>query len=171
MLAGGADCFSRITYTGFARLGAIARECCRPFDMNRQGMIPAEGAAVLLLERAETARARGARIYAEVAGYGLSCDAHHMTSAHPTGAGAVRAMELALTDAGIERRDVSYICAHGTGTRSNDLIEAKLSKPPRAPWRCGPTTSHPRSTSAIPTPSVTSTACRTSLAIWTCASP
>ena len=58
MLAGGADCFSRITYSGFARLGAIARECCQPFDLNRQGMIPGEGAAVLLLERLETAQAR-----------------------------------------------------------------------------------------------------------------
>jgi 3-oxoacyl-[acyl-carrier-protein] synthase II len=128
VLAGGADCFSRITYSGFARLGAIARECCRPFDLNRQGMIPAEGAAVLLLERAETARSRGARVYAEVAGCGLSCDAYHMTGSHPEGAGAVRAMELALADAGVDRRAVSYICAHGTGTRSNDLIEATAVK-------------------------------------------
>jgi 3-oxoacyl-[acyl-carrier-protein] synthase II len=124
VLAGGADCFSRITFTGFARLGAIAREHCQPFDLNRQGMIPGEGAAVLLLERLEEARARGARVYAEVAGYGLSCDAHHMTAAHPDGIGAVRAMELALADARIDRRDVSYICAHGTGTRSNDRVES-----------------------------------------------
>jgi 3-oxoacyl-[acyl-carrier-protein] synthase II len=87
-------------------------------------MIPGEGAAVLLLERLEEARARRARVYAEVAGYGLSCDAHHMTAAHPEGVGAVRAMELALTDARIDRRDVSYICAHGTGTRSNDRVES-----------------------------------------------
>lgn len=83
MLAGGADCFSRITYTGFARLGAIAPERRQPFDRGRQGMIPGEGSAVLVLKPAEKARARGARIYAEVAGYGLSCDAHHMTAAHP----------------------------------------------------------------------------------------
>jgi 3-oxoacyl-[acyl-carrier-protein] synthase II len=123
VLAGGADCFSRITFIGFARLGAIARERCQPFDLNRQGMIPGEGSAMLLLERLEKARARGAKVYAEVAGYGLSCDAHHMTGAHPEGVGAVRAMELALADARIDRRDVSYICAHGTGTRSNDQIE------------------------------------------------
>ncbi len=123
VLAGGADCFSRITFTGFARLGAIAREQCQPFDLNRQGMIPGEGAAVLLLERLEKARARRARVYAEVAGYGLSCDAHHMTAAHPEGVGAVRAMELALEDAQIERDEVSYISAHGTGTRSNDRVE------------------------------------------------
>jgi 3-oxoacyl-[acyl-carrier-protein] synthase II len=123
VLAGGADCFSRITYSGFARLGAIARDRCQPFDVNRKGMIPGEGAAVLLLERLETARDRGTRVYAEVAGYGLSCDAHHMTAAHPEGAGAVRAMELALSDARIDRRDVSYISAHGTGTRTNDSVE------------------------------------------------
>jgi 3-oxoacyl-[acyl-carrier-protein] synthase II len=124
VLAGGADCFSRITFSGFARLGAIARERCQPFDLNRQGMIPGEGAAMLLLERLDKARARRAKIYAEVAGYGLSCDAHHMTGAHPQGVGAVRAMELALADARIDRRDVSYISAHGTGTRSNDQVES-----------------------------------------------
>ena len=123
VLAGGADCFSRITFSGFARLGAIARDRCQPFDLNRQGMIPGEGAAMLLLERLDKARARRARVYAEVAGYGLSCDAHHMTGAHPEGVGAVRAMELALADARVDRRDVSYICAHGTGTRSNDRVE------------------------------------------------
>jgi 3-oxoacyl-[acyl-carrier-protein] synthase II len=123
VLAGGADCFSRITFSGFARLGAIARERCQPFDLHRKGMIPGEGAAMLLLERLGKARARRARVYAEVAGYGLSCDAHHMTAAHPEGAGAVRAMELALADAQIDPRDVSYISAHGTGTRSNDLLE------------------------------------------------
>ena len=100
MLAGGADAFSRITYTGFHRLGAIAPERCQPFDHNRKGMIPGEGAAVLVLEPLERALARGARIYAEVAGYGLSCDAHHMTAAHPEGDGAARAMERALADAG-----------------------------------------------------------------------
>jgi 3-oxoacyl-[acyl-carrier-protein] synthase II len=105
-------------------LGAIARQRCQPFDLNRQGMIPGEGAAVLLLERLENARARRARVYAEVAGYGLSCDAHHMTAAHPDGVGAVRAMERALADARIDRRDVSYISAHGTGTRSNDHVES-----------------------------------------------
>src|SRR5438034_9578875 len=83
MLAGGADSFSRITYTGFARLGAIAPQVCQPFDRNRRGMIPGEGAAVLVLEGVERARARGARVYAEIVGYGLCCDAHHMTSMPP----------------------------------------------------------------------------------------
>ena len=124
MLAGGADAFSRITYAGFARLGAIAPERCQPFDRRRKGMIPGEGAAVLVLEPVEAARRRGARIYAEVAGYGLSCDAHHMTAAHPEGDGAVRAMSRALADAGLAPEQVSYISAHGTGTPTNDRLEA-----------------------------------------------
>ena len=123
MLAGGADAFSRITYTGFFRLGAIAPDLCRPFDKNRKGMIPGEGAAILVLESLERAVARGARIYAEVAGYGLSCDAHHMTAAHPEGDGAARAMERALADAGVAPGEVSYISAHGTGTPTNDRLE------------------------------------------------
>ncbi len=125
MLAGGADSFSRITYTGFARLGAIAPEVCQPFDRNRKGMIPGEGAAVLVLEPLAEALARGARIYAELAGYGLSCDAHHMTGAHPEGAGAVRAMEAALQLAGIHPDEVSYVSAHGTGTPTNDRLETR----------------------------------------------
>ncbi|HSL84838.1 MAG TPA: beta-ketoacyl-[acyl-carrier-protein] synthase family protein [Thermoanaerobaculia bacterium] len=124
MLAGGADAFSRITYTGFARLGAIAPDLCRPFDRHRNGMIPGEGAAVLVLEPAERARARGAEVYAEVAGYGLSCDAHHMTAAHPEGWGAVRAMERALADAELAPEAVSYVSAHGTGTPTNDRLES-----------------------------------------------
>ncbi|MCB1054928.1 MAG: beta-ketoacyl-[acyl-carrier-protein] synthase family protein [Acidobacteria bacterium] len=124
MLAGGADSFSRITYTGFARLGAIAPDRCQPFDRDRQGMIPGEGAAVLVLESLETARRRGARIYAEVAGYGLSCDAHHMTAAHPEGAGAARAMERALAASGADTSAVDYISAHGTGTPTNDRLES-----------------------------------------------
>jgi 3-oxoacyl-[acyl-carrier-protein] synthase II len=123
MLAGGADAFSRITYTGFARLGAIAPERCQPFDRNRKGMIPGEGAAVLVLEPLDRARARGARVYAELAGYGLSCDAHHMTAAHPEGDGAVRAMERALADADATPEEVSYVSAHGTGTPTNDRLE------------------------------------------------
>jgi 3-oxoacyl-[acyl-carrier-protein] synthase II len=123
MLAGGADAFSRITYTGFHRLGAIAPERCQPFDRNRKGMIPGEGAAVLVLEPLERALRRGARIYAELAGYGLSCDAHHMTAAHPEGDGAARAMERALADSGAAPGEVSYISAHGTGTPTNDRLE------------------------------------------------
>lgn len=121
MLAGGADAFSRITYTGFARLNAIAPVRCQPFDKNRKGMVPGEGAAVLVLERRDRAIARGATIYAELAGYGLTCDANHMTA--PQGDGAARAMQLAMADAGIAPEAVGYISAHGTGTAVNDRVE------------------------------------------------
>jgi len=123
MLAGGADAFSRITYMGFARLGAIAPDCCQPFDKNRKGMVPGEGAAVLVLEPLEAAQARGAKVYAEILGYGLSCDSHHMTAAHPQGDGAVRAMAMALRESGLRPDQVDYISAHGTGTLTNDRME------------------------------------------------
>lgn len=123
MLAGGADAFSRITYTGFARLGAIAPEVCQPFDRHRKGMVPGEAAAVLVLEPLRRALERGASIYAEVAGYGLSCDAHHMTAAHPAGDGGARAMAAALAASELDSDQVSYISAHGTGTPTNDKLE------------------------------------------------
>ena len=128
MLAGGADAFSRITYTGFAQLGAIAPEKCQPFDRNRQGMIPGEGAAVLVLEPLQQAKQRNATVYAEIGGYGLSCDAHHMTGPDPQGTGAARAMSLALRNSGVNADDVDYISAHGTGTKMSDEIETKAVK-------------------------------------------
>lgn len=123
MLAGGADAFSRITYTGFARLGAIAPELCQPFDRERKGMIPGEGAAVLVLEPLARALRRGARVYAEIAGAGFACDAHHMTASHPEGEGAARAMQQALALSGLTPDDVDYVSAHGTGTPTNDRLE------------------------------------------------
>lgn len=123
MLAGGSDAFSRITFTGFSQLGAIAPERCQPFDRNRRGMIPGEGAGMLVLEPLDRALARGARIYAEIAGYGLSCDASHMTAAHAEGEGAARAMQQALAESGLQPEDISYISAHGTGTQTNDRLE------------------------------------------------
>jgi 3-oxoacyl-[acyl-carrier-protein] synthase II len=128
MVAGGSDAFSRITFTGFSQLGAIAPERCQPFDRNRRGMVPGEGAGMLVLEPRARAEARGARIYAEVAGYGLSCDAHHMTGAHPRGEGAVRAMTRALARSGLRPDEVGYISAHGTGTPSNDRTETMAIK-------------------------------------------
>ncbi len=124
MLSGGADRFTRIPYTGFARLGAIAPERCQPFDRNRKGMVPGEGAAVLVLEKRDAAIARGAKIYAEVLGYGVSCDSHHMTAAHPQGDGAIRAMQAAMRESGVTTDDIDYISAHGTGTPTNDRVEA-----------------------------------------------
>ena len=87
-------------------------------------MVPGEGAAVLVLEPLEAARARGATVYAEVLGYGLSCDSHHMTAAHPDGDGAVRAMTMAMKESGVTPDRVDYISAHGTGTPTNDRVES-----------------------------------------------
>jgi 3-oxoacyl-[acyl-carrier-protein] synthase II len=91
-------------------------------------MVPGEGGAVLVLEPLMAARARGARVYAEVLGYGLTCDAHHMTGSHPEGHGAARAMRQALDDAGLEPGAVDYISAHGTGTPTNDRMETLAAK-------------------------------------------
>ena len=124
MLAGGADPFSKVAFTGFARLGAIAPEKCQPFDKNRKGMMVGEGAGVLVLETLDRAYKRGVKPYAEVIGYGLSCDGYHMTTPHPEGLGAIAAMEKALHTAGIEPDEVDYINAHGTGTLANDSSEA-----------------------------------------------
>jgi 3-oxoacyl-[acyl-carrier-protein] synthase II len=128
MLAGGSDPISRIAYTGFSSMMAIAAERCQPFDRNRKGMVPGEGCAILVLERYDTARRRGAPIYAELAGCGISNDAHHMTAPHPEGRGAVRAMMRALAAASIEPGDVDYISAHGTGTPANDKTETLAMK-------------------------------------------
>jgi len=123
MIAGGADCFSRIAFTGFARLGAIAPERCQPFDKNRKGIMVGEGAGILVLESLQRAMRRGAPIYAEVLGYGLACDAYHMTGSHPDGLGIIGAMNKAFRHSGIAPEAVSYISAHGTGTLTNDRIE------------------------------------------------
>ena len=123
MFAGGSDAFSRIVYTGFNCLLAVAQERCQPFDRNRKGMIPGEGAGILILERLSSAEARGAHVYGEVAGYGLSCDAYHMTGSDKESRGAARAMEKACALSGIAPEEVDYISAHGTGTKSNDFHE------------------------------------------------
>lgn len=121
MTAGGSDPFSRIAFTGFNRIFAVAPEKCQPFDKNRQGTLIGEGAGVLILESLEHAHQRDATIYAEILGYGLSCDAHHMTIPDPDGLS--RVMRCALEDAGIGPQDVGYINAHGTGTVANDRAE------------------------------------------------
>jgi 3-oxoacyl-[acyl-carrier-protein] synthase II len=123
MLAGGADCFSRIALAGFARLAATAPEMCQPFDKNRKGMVVGEGAAVMVLEPFSRAVRRGAPVYAEVLGYGLGCDAYHMTGSHPEGQGTVTAMRHAFRQARIDPDQVDYVSAHGTGTPTNDRIE------------------------------------------------
>jgi 3-oxoacyl-[acyl-carrier-protein] synthase II len=121
-LGGGSESISRKVYAGFHRLGAIAPDTCTPFDRNRQGMIPGEGAGMLLLERLDRALERGARIYAEVRGIGFTCDAKHSTA--PDRDSIVRCMRRAHDNAGIVPGEVDYICAHGTGTAANDKTEA-----------------------------------------------
>ena len=125
-LVGGADGFSRILFTGFSRLGAVAPQKCQPFDRNRQGMIPAEGAAILLLESHEHAIKRNAKIYAEILGSGLSSDAYHMTQ--PRSQGVAKAINKALKNSGIASNRIDYISAHGTGTVENDKAECEAYK-------------------------------------------
>ncbi len=124
-LAGGADALTRICFMGFNALRLLDTEPCRPFDRERRGMSIGEGAAFAVLEDAEHARARGARTYAELAGWGMTSDAFHVTSPHPEGEGMVRAMRAALTLAGLGPEAVGYANAHGTGTPQNDRIEAR----------------------------------------------
>jgi nodulation protein E len=101
----------------------VAPDTCRPFSKNRAGLILGEGAAMLVLETLEQARARGAKIYAELAGFGMSADAHHLTNPLPEG--AARAMNDALYDAGLSREQINYVNAHGTGTSANDSTETR----------------------------------------------
>ena len=134
MIAGG--CEAAITPIGIAGFGALTAlnestdplRASIPFDKERGGFVMGEGAGVLVLESFEHAKARGARILAELAGYGSTCDAYHITSPAPDGEGAARAMLLAVKEAGIRPEDVDYINAHGTGTHHNDLYETRAIK-------------------------------------------
>ncbi|MFF4156670.1 beta-ketoacyl-[acyl-carrier-protein] synthase family protein [Streptomyces sp. NPDC001678] len=121
MIVGGADAVNRATHAGFHRLGAIAADECRPFDEFRGGIMTAEGGAALLLESWESAQARGARIYAEVLGYGITCDAKHPTQ--PDRSGIAECIRRAHASAGVQPEAVDYVCAHGTGTAANDSTE------------------------------------------------
>ncbi|MCX5385396.1 beta-ketoacyl synthase [Streptomyces sp. NBC_00083] len=121
-LCGGADAVCRKTFAGFYRLGTIAPEVCQPFDKDRKGILTGEGAGILLMESLDSALARGARIHAEVLGYGLNCDAHHPVA--PDRDSLARCMEIAHRNAGVKPEDIDFISAHGTGTRANDVTEA-----------------------------------------------
>ncbi|WP_367140673.1 MULTISPECIES: beta-ketoacyl-[acyl-carrier-protein] synthase family protein [Streptomyces] len=122
-VAGGADAVSRFTHAAFHRLGALAKDTCRPFDRERDGMLTAEGGAALVLETLDGAIERGARIYAEVLGYAVGCDAYHPSAPEPKS--IARTMDTALRRCGVTPDEVDYICAHGTGTRLNDRVEAQ----------------------------------------------
>ncbi|MEM9070142.1 MAG: beta-ketoacyl-[acyl-carrier-protein] synthase family protein [Myxococcota bacterium] len=125
-ISGAAEVIEKLQFAGFARLGAIAPEVCQPFDQDRRGLLLGEGAGILILESEESVVRRGARVLAEVGGYGLACDAHHITRPHPTGAGSASAMRRAIETSGISAKDVQYVNAHGTGTAANDKVESKV---------------------------------------------
>jgi 3-oxoacyl-[acyl-carrier-protein] synthase II len=124
-IAGGADSLCQVTYAGFNSLRAVDPEPSRPFGAGRAGLALGEGAGVLLLERAGSARRRGARALAHCLGAGQTCDAFHMSAPAADGSGAARAIELALVAGGVDAAQVDFVDAHGTGTPLNDLAEAQ----------------------------------------------
>jgi 3-oxoacyl-[acyl-carrier-protein] synthase II len=130
VVAGGTEAaLTTVSLAAFKRMGALSREgVSRPFDARRDGFVMGEGAGILVLEREEDARARGALIYARIAGYGASNDAFHITQPDSEGRGAVRAMTATLRDADAAPSDVGYLNAHGTGTPFNDAIETAAIK-------------------------------------------
>lgn len=133
VITGGTEaCLIPSIISGFQQMGALSERrdrptaASRPFDVDRDGFVPAEGAAVLVLERPESARARGARVRAHISGYGASADAYNATAPEPQGAGAELALRAALDDAGVAPGSVDHVNAHGTSTPLNDLMEARL---------------------------------------------
>ena len=134
MLAGGTEsAICSLAVSGFTNLTALTtstdpKRASIPFDKDRSGFVIGEGAGVVVLEELEHAKKRGAKIYAEIAGYGATCDAYHITAPAEDGTGAAKAMELAITDANMTPEDVDYINAHGTSTHHNDLFETRAIK-------------------------------------------
>ena len=128
MLAGGVEPMCRITYAAFNALKSVDPDVCRPFDKNRAGLSLGEAAAIMVLEELDAAISRGARIYGEILGYGVTCDSFHMTAPDEKASGAVRSMQAALKDSGLAIDDIDYINAHGTATPVNDITETKAIK-------------------------------------------
>jgi len=132
VFSGGAEAsVVRMSMASFINIQALSvrndepQKASRPFDRDRDGFVMSEGAGILILEEYEHARARGAKIYAEVAGFGSTCDAYHLTAPEPEGRGVARAMQFALSDAGLAPEDIDFVSAHGTSTPLNDPIETK----------------------------------------------
>jgi 3-oxoacyl-[acyl-carrier-protein] synthase II len=125
MMAGGADSLTNLSFSGFSVLRAMTRTACRPFARDRDGLVLGEGAGMLVLEEIEHARRRGARVYAEICGWGTAGDAYHATRPHPDGRGLASAMGAALRQAGVCPDDVDHVNLHGTGTQTNDLSECQ----------------------------------------------
>lgn len=134
VITGGAEAsITPIAVAGFVNIQALSlaqdpNAASLPFDKRRSGFVIGEGSVAFVLEEYEHAKARGATIYGEICGYGSTCDAHHITAPHPEGAGAARAMEQAMEEAGYSQNDTVYINAHGTGTHANDLTETMAIK-------------------------------------------
>ena len=135
MITGGTEAsVSQLGFAGFCSMKALSQRnddpthASRPFDKDRDGFVMSEGAGILVLEEYEHAKARGAKIYAEIVGYGASGDAYHITSPAPGGEGGARALSMALRNAGLNPEDVDYINAHGTSTQLNDKYETMAIK-------------------------------------------
>lgn len=128
VIAGGVEPLCRTTYASFNVLQAVDPEYCKPFDRNRKGLSLGEAAAVVVLESLHHAKERGVPIHGEMLGYGISCDAYHMTAPDSEASGAARCMKAALADAGISAAAVDYINAHGTATYANDAMETRAVK-------------------------------------------
>jgi 3-oxoacyl-[acyl-carrier-protein] synthase II len=125
-ITGAAELIQELQFSGFVRLAAMAPEKCQPFDLNRQGLLLGEGAGLLIVESEAHALKRGARPQAEIGGYGLSCDAYHITRPRPDASGSIRAMRDAIRRSGLSTGDIDFVNAHGTGTKQNDAAEAKV---------------------------------------------
>jgi 3-oxoacyl-[acyl-carrier-protein] synthase II len=132
VISGGTEAgLTPLAIAGFAQMGALSSRvddpqgASRPFDIQRDGFVAGEASGILVLERAADARARGARVHAQLAGYGATADAHHETAPDPDGSGAERAMRIAIADAGLSPSDIEHVNAHGTSTPLNDVSEAR----------------------------------------------
>lgn len=126
VVCGSSEVIQQLQFSGFVRLGAMAPRRCQPFDLGRRGLIVGEGAAVLVLESEAHMVRRDAAPAAEIGGYGLSCDAYHITRPRPDAAGSIAAVRQALDLSGVLPAEVDFVNAHGTGTRANDVAEAKV---------------------------------------------